>query len=354
MTFLFDKASRLANRGIWRLMASAWLVLLASLPAAAADLDQAIRKANFYIEIAKSTERAAESFERYREWVNLKTGPTGKEEYISYGLYDVPDAAELIEQAKQAASLAPATPDLDGVMARYLAAYEAVAPVLNRAAAYYDEQAYTGDDMAEGKALHEKIVPLSEAFMRERVAMLAALTPFVRDVEGQQLSGIEAAEGRSERWHVANVMHWANRVFDVFPKPRPTPMSSETMDAMMQSLGPDTSGEVFDQLIAGVEKPKGLTIDLARLEAEMKGYAEAAGLFDQFAKGASDEIAAFKPMPRAWLDLLNGLRDQLAPSNGQDLSGAEQAIGPVVNGYIEMLNESSGVVGSQMWSLPWS
>ena len=266
----------------------------------------------------------------------------------------MPDVAGLIEQAKQVTTLAPATPELDAVMVRYLSAYEAVAPSLNRAAAYYDSQAYTADNLAEGKALHGKIVPLSQAFLAERITMLVALTPFVRDVEAQWLAGIEAAEGRSERWQVANVMHWANRIFDAFPKPRPVPMSSGEMDAMMQSLGPDTSGEVFDRLIAGVEKPKGLTVDLARLDAGIKGYAEAVDLFDAFAKGASEEIADFKTMPRAWLDALKGLRAQLAPSGGQDVAGAKQWIGQVTNGYIQMLNESSGVVQSRMWTLPWS
>ncbi|MEZ5926414.1 MAG: DUF3829 domain-containing protein [Hyphomicrobiaceae bacterium] len=330
------------------------LTLLALPPAVASDLDVAIGKANIYIEVAKATERAAESWERYLSWVNVKTGPTGQERYISYGLYDVYDVAELLEQAKQASALAPATPEIDLTMARYLAAYEALAPILNRASAYYDQQAYAADGMAEGKALHEKLVPLSQAFMAERVTLLAALTPFVREIEAQQLAAIEAAEGRSERWQVANVMHWADRVMDVFPKPRPTPMSAEAMDEMMQSLGPDTSGEVFDQLIAGVEKPKGLTIDMARLDAEMKGYAAAVDLFDAFAKDKSGEIDDFKVIPRPWLDLLIGLQTQLKPSNGQDTAGTEQWIGQLANGYFSMLSESSAIVRSQIRTLPWS
>lgn len=344
----------IAKRLIGLAMRATLLSLLSVLPATAADLDQTLQKANLYLEVAKYTERAAESFERYREWVNLETGPTGQEEYISYGLYDVPDPASFREQVAQAAAIEPAAPELDAVMARYLAAYEAVAPHLNRAAAYYDSQSYTADKLAEGKALHEKIVPLSQAFLAERVTMLAALTPFVRDVQAQWLASIEAAEGRSERWQVANVMYWADRIFDVFPKPRPVPMSPQSMDAMMQSLGPDSSGAEFDQLIAGVEKPKGLTIDMARLDAEMKGYAEAVGLFDAFAKSGSDEIAEFRPMPRAWLEALKGLQAQLAPSNGQDMSGAEEWIGQVSNGYIQMLNESNGVIKPAMWTLPWS
>ena len=56
--------------------------------AAAEDVDEAIQKANLYIEVARMTERARDSWERYASWVNMKTGPTGKERYISYGMYE--------------------------------------------------------------------------------------------------------------------------------------------------------------------------------------------------------------------------------------------------------------------------
>jgi hypothetical protein len=343
-----------AGQCAWLVLLGLLLVLLFIPRAAASDVDTAIRKANLYIEIAKHSERAALSWERYISWVNVKTGPTGQERYISYGLYDVPDPAMFQEQAREASALTPETPGLDAAVARYLSAYEAVAPLFNRASVYYDQQGFTADGMAEGRSLHEKIVPLAQAFMAERVAMLAALTPVVREVEAQELAAIEASEGRSERWQVAHVMHWANRVLDVFPKPRPVPMSAGTMDEMMMSLGPDTPGEVFDQLIGGVEKPKGLTIDLARLDAEVAGYAEAVALFEAFAKDKSGEIDDFKAIPRPWLELLTGLRDQLAPSQGQDTAGAEPWIGQLANGYFQMLSEGSGIAGSQLWTLPWS
>lgn len=339
-----------ANNVLWLIV----LGLLALRPAVAGGNDTAISKANLYIEIAKDSERAALSWERYISWVDVKKGPTGQERYFSYGLYDVPDPAMFQDQAKEASALAPATPDLDAVMARYLAAYEAVAPLFNRASVYYEQQEYAADGMAEGKSLHEKLVPLAQAFMAERVNMLAALTPFVREVEAQQLAGIEAAEGRSERWQVANVMHWASRVIDVFPKPRPVPMSAEAMDEMMLSLGPETPGEVFDQMIGGFEKPKGLAVDMGRLEKEMNGYAEAVEVFDAFAKGKSGEIDGFKAIPRPWLELLTSLRDQLAPSQGQDTGGAEPWVGQIVNGYFQMLSEGNGIARSQMWTLPWS
>lgn len=53
-----------------------------SVSVAAEDAQAAIMKANAFIETAKMTERAVDSWERYASWVNMKTGPTGKERYI--------------------------------------------------------------------------------------------------------------------------------------------------------------------------------------------------------------------------------------------------------------------------------
>ena len=44
----------------------------------AQEVQPSLEKANVYIEVAKITERAVESWERYASWINMKTGPTGK------------------------------------------------------------------------------------------------------------------------------------------------------------------------------------------------------------------------------------------------------------------------------------
>ncbi len=126
--------------------------------ALAADVDAAVEKANAYTELAESTERAVESWERYQSWVNMKTGPTGKERYIDYGLYELSDTASLVKEAREMVGKAPNAAKLDALIVRYLTAYEALAPVMNEAAAYYEQKGYVADKLAKGKALHTKIV----------------------------------------------------------------------------------------------------------------------------------------------------------------------------------------------------
>lgn len=327
----------------------------ASVPCAAAeDVEEAIRKANLYIEVSRGTERARDSWERYASWVNMKTGPTGKERYISYGMYEVYDIAGLLKEAREAPGLKPATPALDAVMIPYMDAYEAVAPVLNEANQYYERKAYEADGMVEGKKLHARMVPLAEAFLAKREAMLRELRPFVRDVERQEVAAKEAKEGRSPSWHAANVMHAANRVVDTFPKARPQQMSADMIDEMMNSLGPETSGETFDQIIAGVVPPKNVVIDMMRFDAAMKSYAEAVATFDKFAAEKHEDVEDlddFKGKPQALLAALSELQKPLQQNQGKDFEGSGPLVNQVVQAYFDMLNEGNGRAQSQLRTL---
>lgn len=329
------------------------LVPMMSLPGAAAeDVEAALQKANAYIETAKATERAVESWERYREWVNMKTGPTGKERYIDYGMYELHDVAELLKEARAVAAAKPSTAKLDAAIVRYVDAYEALAPDINKAAAYYDRKGYESDNAAEGQALHKKMVPLATAFLAEREAMMPELRVFVRDVEDQELAAMEARDGRKAAWQVGNVLHGANRVLDVFPRIRPQQMSGDALDEMMKGLGPDTPGEKFDQIIAGVEPPKNIVIDVNRFEEELEKYAKAVDEFDRFGGEKPEEFDEFKGLPRQLLDMLRDFQKPLVKSQGRQFDGDGQMFGRIVAAYFEMFNTGNGMWGSQLRFLP--
>ena len=316
--------------------------------AAAQDVRATIQKANIYIEVAKMTERAVDSWDRYASWVNLKTGPTGKERYISYGMYPIYDISGLLQEARRIAGLKPSTPKLDAAMKRYMDAYEAAVPVLNRANDYYDRQGYRTDGMAEGRALHARMVPLATAFLAEREAMLQALRPFVREVEQQEVGAIEAREGRSRAWQAAHVMLAANRVVDVFPRIRPTPMSADMIDEKMRAIGPTTPGAKLDEIISGVVPPQGVVIDMKRFDAAMKAYVEAVETFDRFAAEKPDGLKGFKDLPRRLLNGLRALQEPLARNQGRDFGGSGPLVGQVVQTYFAMQSASREVSQSQV------
>lgn len=320
--------------------------------ASAQDVQAALQKANVYIEVAKNTERAVDSWDRYASWVNMKTGPTGTERYISYGMYELYDVEGLLKEARAAIGREPSVPKLDAAMTRYIDAYEALAPVMNRATAYYDSKGYEADKMAEGQALHKKMVPLATTFLAERDAMMPELRVFARDVEQQEVAAMEAAEGRSATWQVRQVMHAANRVIDLFPRQRPQPIDSDTLDEMIKGIGPDTPGATFDQIMAGVVPPKDAVIDVARFGEALEKYAEAVEEFDRFKGEKPEDFDEFKPFPGQMLALFRQFKEPLAASQGREFDGGGQMVVQITDVYFSMMNAGSSIAGSQLGYLP--
>lgn len=309
--------------------------------AAAQDIQSAIEKANLYVDIANFSRRAVDSWERYLSWVSVKTGPTGRERYISYGMYPIDDPSGFLETARAAAALEPSDLKLDSTMTQYLDAYEALFPVMNRANDYYEQELYRTDGMTEGRALHARMVPLVTTFLAERETMLRSVRPFVREVERQEVAALEAREGRSLAWQAAQVMHAANRLIDLFPRARPTPMDADTIEKKLDAIGPNTSGEEFDEIIAGVAKPVDVVIDMERFDAAVEEYAGAVDLFERFATETPEGIEDFKDLPRRFLTSLHTLQESLTRSEGSDFAGSGQQVGQAVQLYFSMLSASS-------------
>jgi hypothetical protein len=132
---------------------------------ATARLNAVTEKFNAYVDFLNRTLRASESIDRYKSWVNWTTGPTGRERII-YGLYDVYDTSGESAKATAATNAEPSTPELDAAMRDYIAANAALGPILTEANGYYERADYKVDKMAEGKALHAKIVAAARAVQR--------------------------------------------------------------------------------------------------------------------------------------------------------------------------------------------
>lgn len=333
-------------------LASALALMMSVRGASAQDVQAALQKANAYIEAAKMTERAVDSWDRYASWVDMTTGPTGKERYISYGMYELYDLAGLLKEARAAAGTEPRVPKLDAAMTHYIDAYEALAPVMNQASAYYERHGYESDNAAEGQALHKRMVPLATTFLAARDAMMPELRIFVRDVEQQEIAALEAREGRSAAWQVGWVMHSANRVVDLFPRNRPKPIGSDALDEMITGLGPDTPGEKFDEIIAGVVPPKNVVIDVTRFGEALEQYAEAVDGFDRFSAEKPEGFGKFKALPRRFLDMLRTFHGSLTQSQGREFNGGAQMAGRITEVYFSMRNASNATWASQLRFLP--
>ncbi len=174
-------------------------------------------KSNGVVGLLNASLRGKDSWNRYLSWVDLKRGPTGKERII-YGLYSVGSSAkDDIAKARKTADADPAIPALDGATKQLAATFETLIPILNEAEAYYDRKDYLSDNMAGGKALHEKLVPAATAFLAARATTDALQDQFKDLIDRQQLAKIEKAEGKSVRWHVRNTMMLAKKAVDMMP-----------------------------------------------------------------------------------------------------------------------------------------
>jgi hypothetical protein len=283
--------------------------VLAQAPAAKApqnpELQAAIGKSNAYIALMNRTLRVSDSWRRYSSWVNLKTGPTGKERYIDYGLYSLYDVRSEIEKALAATAQQPLVPELDATVKRYVEAYQALAPVITQANGYYERKDYKSDGMTEGKALHVKLVPAAETYLRERKLLDAQMKGFKADVDAKDLAAIEAVDGRKARWHVKNVMMAAGALVELLP--------SES--------APVIEMKTYDEALAR--------------------YALAVREMDTYSQATPNQFFVFESQPRSWLGKMRDFRDKLARSKGDARRGAGNDLTWIVNDYNTMVTTSS-------------
>jgi hypothetical protein len=129
------------------------------------------------------------------------------------------------------------TPELDAAMRDYIAANAALGPILNEANGYYERADYKVDKMAEGKALHVRIAAAAGPFLAARARVDALIRDAKDRVDFERLASIEKEEGRSARWHVANVMLRAQRVMDLMPSQARPVVNLDAFHAAMADYG---------------------------------------------------------------------------------------------------------------------
>jgi len=270
---------------------------------AAARLNASTEKFNAYVDFLNRTLRASESIDRYKSWVNWATGPTGRERVI-YGLYDVYDTAREEGEATNALSAEPPMPELDAAMRDYIAANAALAPILREANGYYERADYKVDKMAEGKTLHARIVAAAGPFLVARAKVDALIRDAKNKVDLERLAAIEKEDGRSARWHVANVMLRAERVMDLMPS-----------DAHP-------------------------VVNLDAFHAAMADYGAAVKAMDAYGAGHPNAFSVFASEPRSLLGKLRDFQEAIDGVKGDARRAGGDQITWIVNDYNMMVSTS--------------
>lgn len=261
-------------------------------------------KFNAYVAFLNRTLRATESLDRYASWVNMKTGPTGRERII-YGLYSVYDTRREEAEATAATGKEPLIPDLDAAMRDMVAANAALAPVLNEANAYYDRADYKIDHMAGGKALHVRIIAAAQPFTAARARADALLDREKAKVDALDLAATEQREGRRARWNVQNVMIHAKQVVERLPRGGPAAFDLPAFDAALTTFG------------AAVKE------------------------MDDYGAKHPDAFFVFESQPRSLLAKLRDIRDPLARTGGKARGLGGMGISTIVDQYNLMVTTAA-------------
>lgn len=273
-------------------------------PAPDAALQATIAKSNAYTALLNRTLRAVESWDRYRSWVNMQRGPTGRERYIVYGLYSLYDVRGEIEKAEQAVTQEPAMPELDDAIRRYIQSYRTLAPLITRANVYYERKDYQDDGAALGRELHREMVPAAEAFLKDRADVERAMRALRTDLNSRELADIERREGRSARWNVRNVMIAARGVMDLMPTN---------------------------------ERP---VVDMAAFDEAIQRYAAALRELDKLKETDPDGASILDSQAGSWLGSLREYRQKLARARGDARRAGGHERTWIINNYNMMVSMS--------------
>jgi hypothetical protein len=174
-------------------------------------------KTALYVKALSAARAVQKSYDRYAAWVDIKTGPTGKERSID----GVPDIAGALQEIADAGAKGPGMwPPLGGVdgMAQKLAqASTALAPLVKSASDYYAQHQYKSDGAKRGQELHGQMLPLFEQFFAAELAMRRELSAVIEDVERRYLAQIEKEHGKNYEWHLRSFLLSAKTVADLLP-----------------------------------------------------------------------------------------------------------------------------------------
>lgn len=270
----------------------------------ATDPNAAIGKMNAYVGLLNRTIRASESIDRYESWVNMKKGPTGKERNV-YGLYSLYDVRSEIEAAQEATTAEPKMAELDEAMVSYIAIYQKLAPVIEKASKYYDRKDYKSDKYAGAKEFHKQIAEYAPEFTKERKRVDALLGEEKSKIDLLELDALEKANGKKASWHVRNVMIRANALVDLLPDN---------------------------------DKP---VVDMAQFGKAMDAYAQAVREMDDYATENPNSFHVFESRPASLLGKLRDLQEKLEKTKGDARKGGVASdLQWIVNDYNLMVTTS--------------
>lgn len=275
--------------------------------------------------------------DRYFEWVDEETGPTGRERHVrgTGELFGGPDAC--IRAIEESRAAEPAQPTLDAASEAYGAALREVFAKVNDANTYYDRENYKDDDFAGGLERHAPLVAAFGAF----TAASDALGNEVRTLN----------EGLTER-RLARLARDPERELELL---------SERVMVLSRQLLESTDGWTVERgklvgievepFVARVTELEGLADQLAAKQAEGIDTRVARTshiFFGTFVREVGELVTAAKATMRRARDqeaFSRGELMQLGNASAQHVTGAPPSMTREFNDMVGALNRVRWIQG---------
>jgi hypothetical protein len=184
------------------------------------------QKTNLYVQALNAVSSIRSTYDRYASWVDVKKGPTGKERYITYGLYTLNSSPlnDMAAAATKGPPLSPPLPKLDDAAVKLAGAAKTLAPLVKAASEYYEQEDYKDDNAKRGQELHAQMMPLFEQVFAAEDALRRGLDSIKGEVDRRQLAEIEKQSGKNYEWHLRHFMINAKALVDLLPSTADAPM----------------------------------------------------------------------------------------------------------------------------------
>ena len=176
-----------------------------------------VEKTVLYTKTLNAARVVQKSYDRYAAWIDLKTGPTGKEKNVE-GVLDISGAAgEIADVAAKGPAMWPPLPNVDAAAQKLWQSTAALAPVVKSASEYYAQKKYKADAAKHGQELHAQMLPMFQQFFANELALRRELNVVLEDVERRNLAQIEKQHGKNYDWYLHNLLNAAKTLADLLP-----------------------------------------------------------------------------------------------------------------------------------------
>jgi hypothetical protein len=176
-----------------------------------------VEKTALYNKALNAARVVQKSYDRYAAWLDIKTGPTGKEKNIE-GVLDISSTVqEIADAGAKGPGMWPPLPNVDSQAQKLAQSTAALAPVVKNASEYYAQKKYKTDAAKHGQELHAQMLPMFEQFFASELALRRELNVVLEDVERRNLAQIEKEHGKNYDWYLHNFLVAAKTLTDLLP-----------------------------------------------------------------------------------------------------------------------------------------